>query len=287
MGLSETRSRRVSGTQAAQPNAAPRPFFFPVGDRRLFGVYHAPEERARDCGVVLCYPAGHEYLRCHRGFLDLAKRLARAGFPVLRFDYHGCGDSPGEIDEASLETWVDDVCAAAIHMRGRSRASRLCLVGLRLGANLAMTAGARLSGVDLMAVWQPVRAGGQYLAGIRQVHAELARKFGASAEESEIAPGYDGATDIVGFPVSAAMLEEIGEIDLLAARDRPARRVLLIDNTETRDEERLYEHLASLTERCDYVHVPEPRFWEAEPYEAVMPVESIRSLSSWISGAAV
>ena len=69
-------------------------FFFGNPGSPLYGSYESPSASVRrDCGIVLCYPLMAEYLRSHRAFRQLAVRLAEAGFPVLRFDYFGSGDS--------------------------------------------------------------------------------------------------------------------------------------------------------------------------------------------------
>ena len=85
-----------------------RPLHFgPVGSP-LFGCYHPPDGAARRSGVVLCYPFGQEYVRAHRAFRLLANRLASVGFHVLRFDYHGCGDSSGGRGRGDLSRWKSD-----------------------------------------------------------------------------------------------------------------------------------------------------------------------------------
>ena len=71
-------------------------FFFRESKSPLFAQYHAPDTGGggvRSTSVLLCQPYGHEYIRAHRAFRTLGERLARAGFPTLRFDYRGCGES--------------------------------------------------------------------------------------------------------------------------------------------------------------------------------------------------
>ena len=73
------------------------PFYFGTSSKPLFGCYHVPQSALRrDCGVLFCAPMGSEYVRFHRAYRQLADRLAKAGFPVLRFDFYGCGDSSGD-----------------------------------------------------------------------------------------------------------------------------------------------------------------------------------------------
>jgi len=68
---------------------------FTAGGEVLLGILHegAPEvERG-----VLVVVGGPQYrIGSHRQFLLLARYLAAAGIPVLRFDYRGMGDAGGE-----------------------------------------------------------------------------------------------------------------------------------------------------------------------------------------------
>lgn len=60
---------------------------------------------------VLVIVGGPQYrVGSHRQFVLTARALAAAGFPVLRFDYRGMGDSDG--DARSFETIGDDIGAA-------------------------------------------------------------------------------------------------------------------------------------------------------------------------------
>ena len=74
-----------------------QPAFFGTSDKPLLGLYHPPTgPRAREVGVLLCYPGPQEYMSCHWAFRKLAALLAREGFHCFRFDYYGTGDSGGE-----------------------------------------------------------------------------------------------------------------------------------------------------------------------------------------------
>ena len=121
---------------------APRPvlpFYFGLPDKPLFGCYHEPRfGNSRKCAVVVCQPVGHEYIYSHRALRQLAVRLSDSGFPVLRFDYYGCGDSHGNAEDGEVCQWLEDIANAISEVRYRARVARVCLVGLRIGASLAM-----------------------------------------------------------------------------------------------------------------------------------------------------
>ena len=78
------------------------------------GCMIRPRARTAAIGVVLCKPFGYEAICSHRSIRAFAEALADAGFPTLRFDYLGTGDS-GEIDPKAdqLQVWTRDVVAAA------------------------------------------------------------------------------------------------------------------------------------------------------------------------------
>jgi len=68
---------------------------FGCGGDRLVGILHAPAERARDIGVLVVVGGPQYRVGSHRQFVRMARDFAAAGYPVLRFDHRGIGDSDG------------------------------------------------------------------------------------------------------------------------------------------------------------------------------------------------
>ncbi len=145
------------------------PTFF--GEPPLFGLYHAAfgPQADRRRGVLLCPPIGHEHTRSHRALKTLAESLARAGHHVLRFDYRGIGDSSGDSAEGGLGPWRQDVLQALEELEDLSGVKEVQIVGLRLGAALAVAAAAARVGrprpprVTNLLLWDPVLSGDQFL----------------------------------------------------------------------------------------------------------------------------
>lgn len=86
----------AGGGQQGEAPAAGRgeyPTVFPCNNDELMGVIHRGSKRR---GVVIVVAGGPQYRAgAHRQFVSLARRLAGLGYPVLRFDLRGMGDSGG------------------------------------------------------------------------------------------------------------------------------------------------------------------------------------------------
>jgi len=197
-------------------------FYFGSSQKRLFGVYHAPEtSRAAPAGVVICQPFGHEYIRAHRALRNLAVRLSGAGLHVMRFDYYGSGDSAGEGDEATLAQWKADVGSAIDELKDMSDLSRVSLIGVRLGATLAAVAFAERKDVDTMVLWDPVVRGEDYLREILDLQSRWLR----NRRWVKVPRAWPESAELIGFPLTAGLRAELERLDLLAVNRWPAKRV--------------------------------------------------------------
>lgn len=144
-----------------------RPVRFGPDDRQMVGIHHFSQRQAQgDVAALLCNPFGQEAVRAHRVFAVLADRLARRGVPVLRFDYHGTGDSPGDDESAALDAWASDIGVADAMLAELAPSARRVWIGLRLGALLAARASASVppgSAPEALVLWEPVVDGAAYL----------------------------------------------------------------------------------------------------------------------------
>jgi len=80
------------------------PVSFPNREgHRLSGMLHEPDPQvARGVCVLLLSPGIKGRVGPHRLYLKMAARLVPVGYHVLRFDYHGLGDSEGVLGERVL-----------------------------------------------------------------------------------------------------------------------------------------------------------------------------------------
>lgn len=129
------------------------PLVFPCNGEQLVGVLSQPE-KARNTAVVIVVGGPQYRVGSHRQFLLLARALASAGYPCLRFDVRGMGDSTGEA--RSFEALDDDIGAAIDALLAHQpRVERIVLWGLCDGASASCFRAAHDSRVHSMVLLNP------------------------------------------------------------------------------------------------------------------------------------
>lgn len=258
------------------------PFYFGSSTKQLFGCYDAPlSGHTRDCGVVICYPMGHEYIMCHRAYRQLAVRLSRVGFHVLRFDFYGCGDSGGDCNQGQIHQWLTDISTAIGEIRERCGSVKVCLVGLRLGATLGMMVGSERGDIAGLVLWDPIVSGSAYIEELGNLHQEMLSH--SHAKPKRHIEG-EKPTEALGFPLTDFMLRDLEKLDLLAIRQKPANKILVIETNEQVSGEQFRQHLTSMDARVEYQHLPSPRVWMEDVDKVLVPNRILESVVSWMSG---
>lgn len=118
--------------------ALSEPIIFECDGDRLVGVLHSTDDGERSKIGVLVVVGGPQYrVGSHRQFVVMARAFASAGFPVMRFDARGMGDSDG--DHPGFDR-VDSDTRSAIDafMRSRRGLEGVVLWGLCDGASAAL-----------------------------------------------------------------------------------------------------------------------------------------------------
>ena len=94
--------------------------------------------------------------------------MRRAGRTALRLDYDGTGDSAGEQWDADrVAAWRGSVAYGADELRNMGHHD-ITVVGLRLGATLALLEASSLGATRLVA-WAPVVSGRRYVRELRML----------------------------------------------------------------------------------------------------------------------
>jgi exosortase A-associated hydrolase 1 len=116
-----------------------------------------PAQQVASATAVLIVVGGAQYRAgSHRQFVLLARHLAGAGFPVLRFDLPGMGDSPGQ--PLPFEDSSPCIAAAIDTLLAQPGIRRVVLWGLCDGASASLLYGqatndARVHGLALLNPW--------------------------------------------------------------------------------------------------------------------------------------
>ncbi len=133
---------------------------FACGEHWLLGILDVPS--VPSSRGVLIVTGGPQYrIGSHRQFTLLARSLAEAGVPAMRFDYRGMGDSEGgqrsfEQIEADLRAAIDAMCDALPQL------NEVVLWGLCDAASAALLyapGDARVSALALLNPWARTAAG--------------------------------------------------------------------------------------------------------------------------------
>lgn len=242
----------------------------------LVSTQATPRLRPRGAAVLLCNPFGEEAVRAHRAYRVLARRLDEAGYPAMRFDYAGTGDSSGEAGEHGIADWLADIATAADALRADSGQSRIVVIGLRLGATLAALAAQRglLRPAHLL-LWDPVVDGAGYLRDLERAHRDYLR-----SELGAAAPTDDGGPlgEALGTPLTPALRAELAAIDLAAAPPAaPATTVLRTQRDA--DADRLHAAWAS-DGRTHWIDLDASASWNSDAAlnAAVVPMRELLAL---------
>jgi uncharacterized protein len=262
-------------------------FFFGSTERPLYGVHHEPGARpSRQTAVLICYPFGREYMRCHRALVRFCDRLAATGYHSLRFDYFGTGDSAGDSGEGGLSEWVANTRLATQELRDVSGLQKVSIVGVRLGAAIAMQAAAADPDLERLFLWDPVVDGTLYVKALETMHDEFVNDVNRFPKTGEGAR-HPGKDELVGMVWSSATRQSIRGIDLAAMEKINARGVSIVASEDRSEFRLLRDRLVARGTECHYQVVNERIAWEAlaELGAVLMPHALLQSMSETVAAA--
>lgn len=271
--------------------ASASPMYFSSGSRKLFGWLHTPNSQSSQMtGLVLCKPFGFEAMSAHLSIRAFADMAADAGFPALRFDYGGTGDSedlePG-IDQ--IEAWIQDVLAAISALRAHTGVRRICLLGFRLGTLIAVLAASRCVEVESLVAIAPVINGRRYLSELRTFELAAAHPRSALALPSRDANhAGPGCMQVSGYFLSASTVTSLRNWDLTAIPSPRVSHVLVIDRDDIAGAAAWRDRLRA--EAIDTRYVTLPGFvamMMRAPNLTTVPTEMIAMTRSWLLGCEI
>ncbi len=217
------------------------PFYIAREDASLFAVYHPPQGRRSNLGIVMCHAFGKEYLLSRTHLSVLARELADRGHAVLRFDYRGYADSSGEFEEATISEMLADIDLAISNLQKKAPSIEVALMGVRLGGTLALLSAERIPQVKHLILWEPILSPWDYIFNeLRQTVAMQSRILkvvhftreqiveNIMAGRPSAAGGYNFNVVDEGFPLTAQMIKELKEVNLTSRALTLNARVLLL-----------------------------------------------------------
>jgi pimeloyl-ACP methyl ester carboxylesterase len=189
-----------------------------LGGGRTVAVLSRPLGEAKPTGWVICHSFAFEQINIQPLETLLARRLASAGFPVLRYHGQGYGDSALPVDRTGLASHLRDARDAVDLLREAGAVSQVGLAGARLGGAVAAAVGADVGATGLV-LWEPVTRGRLYIDGM--VQQRILADLTAPGRESQ--PGDDplaalrehGVADLQGFQLTLQAHEEIRGLELV------------------------------------------------------------------------
>lgn len=245
-----------------------------------FGWLHGDEAAPGRPGVVLCPAFAQEEVCTHHGLMLLAEQLAAAGFPTIRFDFAGTGDSAGA--DVTLDGLVADAQRAADCLRQQRGVGSVVMMGVRLGAAVARLAAERIEGVGALVLMAPVLSGQAFLRETRAAAAVAS----LSGLDPVLPIEGDHPLNTNGFRWSAAFQRDVAAIDL-SAPPALAGPVLAMAARADRRTAKL-----AATWRESGVDVTERPFadyeaWMQDPTTSQVPSASFAAIVRWLADQAL
>jgi pimeloyl-ACP methyl ester carboxylesterase len=237
------------------------------------GWFHAPSAPARDAVVVMCRPIGYEALCSYHAYTQLAQAFAAAGLAVLRFDWHGTGDSDGgDTDPERTAAWLASGEAAIAKARELAGTQEVVLFGMRLGATLALQLAQRIGGIHSLVLWAPCASGRQFVREMRAAY----------ASHAHASPDLDGGLEALGTLFTCEALAGIEALAAESAGPPPAQRVYVVGRDDLPGEGSLPARLRTQGAQVEVTRWSGYAAMMAEPHDARVAPDAVASLVQWL-----
>lgn len=254
--------------------------WFTVGDVPVLSHLHFVEGESGGVGVVMVPPLGWEDVCTYRPLRATANVLAAAGIPVLRYDLPGTSDAAGgAFDEDLLERWIASVNVAADELRAATGVTDVAVMGVRLGAMVALAAAARGADVQDLILWGPQSSGRAYLRELKIFkNLEVVEYATGEAPPPQPVPGLEAGGFLVAPPTEAAMQK----LDLSKLPPMAGRRVLLLSRDEVPPDAPLKAALEAAG--CVILQLPGTGYarMNAIPQDAEPPADTAHAVREWL-----
>jgi len=251
-------------------------FYLTSRNEPLAAWLHTAGDRAHlDHGVVICAPIGFEQLHANRSLRHLADAIAAQGIPTLRFDWHGTGDSAGsDADPSRRATWHANVRDAIAWLRNTLGCRSVSVVGLRMGALLAVEAlsaeTSEAGECENLVLWSPVVCGKSYMRQMQTIE-QLAE---SRPRPDDARPG---DVEAAGFLFSEETAGQFVKCNLLQ-KELSCRHGLLVGPFD----KKLVDRFAQFEIPVDQISLPGFAEMMAEPHFSQVPQQTVKEIAAWL-----
>jgi exosortase A-associated hydrolase 2 len=265
----------------------PEKIFFFENSRsgKLLAFLHLPDHQRRDVGIVYCHPFGEEKNCSHFITAAAARSFAEAGFPVLRFDFSGCGDSEDELDEVRFDDWLGDLHCAVKQVQELCDVRKVVLWGLRLGASLATRYAFENTGaIHALLFWQPVLDTAQFARQLIRQRFSSGIAAGAGRVAHDF--GHDDVIEIHGYPISHSFYESLASFEIIPTAAEHAMPALVVSiSLMEKPSVSMLKSVQALQQhglQVAQLHIQSEPFWDR--YWQWQSKEVMEKSGNWLSG---
>lgn len=201
--------------------------WFRSGEYALLGHIDLPElVNGGECGVLIVPPFGFEDVCAYRPLRFLGELFAAHGIPAMRFDLPGTGDSSGDALNSDLfDAWIHSIGHAADELRATAGVRDVAVLGLHMGAMLALAAAVRGTNVQDLILWGASSSGRSVVRELR-AFSKMARaeySNGAPSPPTNV-PGLEAG----GFLLAPEAQKSVEALNFTELPQMGGRRVLIL-----------------------------------------------------------
>lgn len=262
------------GSAAAVPCvSAP---FHPIALGCGFGLLHPASGRT---GVLMCGPWGLDELCARKTWRGIAAELAAAGFPALRFDYPGTGDALDIGPDGGLESWIAASAAGGDRLKAIAGCDRLVLVGLGVGATVALRLASGRDDIVGLVLAAPVVSGRRFLRETALRAAVIDESLGLSSHQRP------AGLSIGGLVLAEAVAADLGRVNLVKADPGAPRPALVVARPDQPQDEALANHLDHAGWSVARLPFAGYDALMDNPTLSMMPRDVVRGIVGWIGAS--
>jgi pimeloyl-ACP methyl ester carboxylesterase len=191
-----------------------------IGGARTVAVLSQPLVTHADLGFVMCPSFGAEHTQLNALEVVVARAMAAAGFPVLRYQSQGYADSEGPRDAICPATHLTDAADAVAVLSERLDGVPVATVGGLFGGMVAALTAQRLD-LAAVAMWEPAIDGTRYAE--RMLRNLALQEMAAARNQDRPRPPLtvlreqlaEGSLDAQGFLFTKRAYDELASMSLL------------------------------------------------------------------------